>query len=316
MAIVNPTPANPTSVHLDGALSDFATAYENRDMLADILCPIVHVAKRSDEYHKRTRRGSAHLVNDLMGPKSRANETTYETTTDNYSVQDRGLMDYLSYAMISNADGSLSPREETVQDLMTKLALKREVRVATLFCSSSNFASGSTGAAGTVWTNKSTSTPMEDILTARAALPPGGPNSRLVAYCALEVWNALRVHPDILALKGMEKGMISTSDFASFFSVDEILISDAEKDNNNPGQDPTYARIFTATVFGLARVPVAPTRRTAAFGLTFRVDPGIQTTTWDEPAIGVVGSEGIRVAFSDDENVIQNDMAYLITSVR
>lgn len=316
MAISNPTPANATSVHLDGPLSDFATAYENRAMIADILCPIVKVDKRSDEYHKRSRRGTAHLVADLMGPKSRANESTYETTSDNYSVKDRGQMDYISRALELNADGALSPREETVSDLMTKLALTREARVASLFCTSGNYASGNTAAAGTVWTNKSTSTPMEDILTARGALPPGGPNSKLVAFCALEVWNALRVHPDLLSLKGMEKGMISTSDFASFFGVDDLLVSDAEKDTANMGQSAVYSRIFTATVFGLARVPLAPSKRTSAFGLTFRVNPGIQVTTWDEPSVGVQGSEGIRVAFSDDENVIQNDMAYLITGVR
>lgn len=316
MAVSNPTPANANSVHVDAALSDFATAYANRDMIADILSPIVEVDQRSNKYHKRSRRGSSHVVADLMGPKSPANETTYETSTGTYVVQDRGLMDYVDYAMIDNADAALSPEEETVNDLRTKLALAREVRVASLLCTSGNYASGSTGAVSTVWTNTTTSTPIKDINTAKAAVPPGGPGTRLVAWCSIEVWNALRAHPDLLALKGMDKGLITRSDFAQFFEVDEILVSDAQKDTNNMGQDPSYSRIWTATVFGLARLPVGrPSIRTSALSLTFRVRPGIQTFTWEEPKIGVKGSKGIRVSFSDDEVIPQNDMGYLLTSV-
>lgn len=315
MAVSNPTPANANSVHVDAALSDFATAYGNREMLADRLSPIVSVDKRSDVYHKRSRRSSSHIVQDLMGPKSPANETTYETSTGSYVVQDRGLMDYVDYAMIANADAALSPEEETVNDLMTKLMLAREARVATLLCTSGNYASGSTGAVSTPWTTQSTSTPIKDINTALAAIPPGDGNSKLVGFCSIEAWNALRAHPDLLALKGLDKGLITRADFASFFEIDELLVSDAQKDTNNMGQDPSYSRIWTATVFGLARVPVTPSRRTAALSLTFRAKPGIQTYTWEEPSRGVQGSKGIRVSFSDDEVMPQTDMGYLLTSV-
>lgn len=313
MAVVNPTPANANSVHVDSALTDFATAYENRFMVADVLSPIVKVDKRSDVFHKRTRRDTSHVVKDLIGPKSRANETTYETTTGSYTVQDRGLMDYVDYAMIDNADAALSPEEETVNDLMTKLMLAREVRIAAQYCSTSSYASGNYAAATAVWSNESTGKPILDINTGLAALPPGGPGSRLVAWAALEVWNALRSHPSILGLKGLKEGMLSKQEFATYFGVDEMVVTDAQKDTNNRGQDPSYSRIWTATQFGLARVPVAPSRRTSAFAVTFRVNPGIETTTWEEPGLGVKGCKAIRTTFSDDEVISQNDMAYLIT---
>jgi hypothetical protein len=314
MAIVNPTPANAASVHVDTALSDFATAYENREMIADRLSPIISVDKRSDVYFKRTRRGSSHIVNDLMSPKSPANETTYELSTGSYLVQDRGLMDYVPNATVQNADAALDPRQETVADIMAKLQLAREVRVASLLCTSGNYASGSTGAVSvSAWSNQTTSKPLDDINTAKAAIPPSGPGSKLLAFCAIDVWHALRVHPDLLALKGLDKGMLTRGDFASFFEIDELLVSDAQKDTNNPGQDPSYSRIWTGTVFGMVRVPTAPSTRSSAFSLTFRAKPGIQTSTWDEPKLGVNGCEGIKTSFSDDEVIVQNDMGYLIT---
>ena len=313
MAIVNPTPANANSVHVDAALSDFATAYENREMIADSVCPIIKVDKRSDVFHKRTRRGSSHIVKDLIGPKSRANETTYETTTGTYIVQDRGLMDVVDYSMSANADDALNPEQETVMDIMTKLMLAREVRVATLLCATGSYASGSTGAVGgAIWSNEATGTPIADINGARAAIPPGGPGSKLVAFCALEVWNALRKHPSVLSLKGLKEGMLSKDEFASYFEIDQLLVSDAQKDTNNIGQDASYSRIWTSTVFGMVRVPVSPSKRSTLFAATFRYGD-IQTSTWEEPSLGVIGGKGVRTSFSDDEVVCQNDMGYLLT---
>lgn len=314
-AVNNPTPANTNSVHIDGPLSDFATAYGMHEMGADILSPIVRVDKRSDSYHTRTRRGQARLVDDLMGPKSRAGETTYETGSDNYSVKSRGLSDYVPVAMEANADGVLSPMEETTADIMGKLMRKREARVAALYCTSGNYLAANVNAAGAVWSNKTTSTPDDEILTCRRLVPPGAPGSKLVGWCTSEVFDSLRVHPNLLAMKGLDKGMLSTDDIKSFFRLDEMLVLDAEKDDANEGQDASYARIWTATLFGIARVPTAPSKNTSAFSLTFRVNPGIQTYTWDAPDIGEQGSTGIRVAFADDEVVVQNDMAALITGV-
>ncbi len=312
-AISNPSPANVNNVHIDGPLSDFASSYGDHEMGADVLSPIVLVDKRSDEFHTFTRRNRAHMVQDLMGPTSPANETTYEKGTDNYSVKDRGLMDYVSNAMVANADGSLSPREETVSDIMGKLTRKREARIAAQYCSSGNYLSANVAAAAFVWSDTVSSKPDSEILTARRKLAPAAPGSKVVGWCTSEVFDVLRVHPNMLAMKGLDKGMLSQSDIEEFFRLDTMLVLDAEKDEANLGQDAVYGRIWTATLFGLARVPVSPSKHTSAFSLTFRVKPGIQTRTWDEPSRGTQGCEGIQTSFSDDEIIVQNDMAALIT---
>ena len=96
MAIVNPTPASSASVHIDSALSNFAVKYENSGFIADRVCPIIPVAKRSDTYFKRDRRDVSHAVNDVLSPKGRANEFRYSLSTASYAVQDRGLVDHWS----------------------------------------------------------------------------------------------------------------------------------------------------------------------------------------------------------------------------
>jgi hypothetical protein len=314
MAIVNPTPATAASVHIDSALSTFATKYENSGFIADRLCPIVPVAKRSDTFFKRNRRDVSHAVNDVLGPKSRANEFRYDLSTASYAVQDRGLVDYVGSTMIMNADAPLDPRELSTSALMQQILLARELRVASIFCTSGNFTN--TGAVSNLWTNETTGTPIADINTAIAAIPFSGDDTSLVGYCSRPVWNALRKHPQLLALKGTTTGQVSRAEAAAYFELDELLVSNLFSDTNNIGQDASYSRGWTATVFGVVRVPkVVSTPDASVFAVTFRAQPGLQVRTWDEPAIGRGGSEAIQVEVSDDEAIIQADMGYLLTSV-
>ena len=314
MAIVNPTPAHAGSVHVDSALSDFALAYQNTGFIADRICPIVPVSKRSDTYFKRDRRDGAHAINDVLSPKGKANEFRYSLSTASYAVEDRGLVDYVGSTLVANADAPLDPRQMSTTALMQQILLAREIRVATLLTTSGNFTN--TGAVSNLWTNETTGTPIADINTAIAAIPFSGEDTSLVAYCARPVWNALRKHPSLLALKGVTTGQVSRQEFAAYFELDELLVSDSWKDTNNIGQDASYARAWLATVFGVVRVPKVLTGPDqSVFAVTFRADPGLQVRTWDEPSIGKGGSEAIQVEVSDDEKIVQADMGYLLTSV-
>ena len=130
------------------------------------------------------------------------------------------------------------------------------------------------------------------------------------------MWNALRKHPSLLALKGVTTGQVSRAEFAAYFELDDLLVSDMWSDTNNIGQTASYGRAWLATVFGLVRVPKQLSGADqSVFAVTFRVNPGLQVRTWEEPSIGKGGSEAIQVEVSDDEKIVQADMGYLLTSV-
>jgi hypothetical protein len=309
-------PTYPAQQHVNSALSTFANAYSNSGFLADRLCPPVAVEKRSDAFFKRTRRDVSSIVNDAIGPKGRANESSYDVITDNYSVRDRALIDYVTDALIKNADAPLDPRELATQNLMQRLMLARESRVASLLGTSGNYASGSTAAVGAVWSDTTNSDPVGDINGAAAAIPYSGEESALIGWCSRTVWNALRKHPAVLALKGVTSGQVSKQEFAEYFELADFLVSDVFVDSANPGQAASYGRMWGSTIFGVVRVPsVLQGADISAFAVTFRVDPGIIVRSWDEPGIGVSGAEAVQVSMSDDEKICQNDMGYLLTSV-
>lgn len=308
-------PISASSVHVDSALSDFATAYQNNGFLADRLSPVIGTDKRSGKYFIRNRRDVSHAQSDLLSPKGKANEAYYDVTTGSFSVVDRGLVGYVSNETQSNADAPLDPRQLQTQHLLQQIMLSRELRVASQFCTSANYGSN-TAAASAVWSNETTSTPIADINTAMAAIPFSGEDTSFVGFASRPVWNALRKHPSILSLKGVTSGQVSRSEFASYFEMDEMLVSDVWSETANIGQTASYARGWTATVFGVVRVPrIITGPDVSIFGATFRSTPGLQVRTWEEPSIGKGGSEAVQVELSDDEVVIQSDMGYLLTSV-
>jgi hypothetical protein len=316
MAIVVPNPVSAGSVHVDAPLSDFATAYQNNGFIADKLLPPIPVTKRSDKFFTRGRRDVSHIVSDLAGPGVKSNRATYEVSTDNYSVTDRSLHDLIDYAMEQNADAPLSPEQMSVNNIMQKLSLARESRVATMVCSTGSYAAANTGAVSAVWSNITTSTPISDINTAIAAIPFSGEDASLVSWCTLPVWNALRKHPEILALKGVTTGQVTRAEFASYFELDEFLVTNLFTDSANIGLTASYGRLFTATQFGILRRPkMLSGPDLSVFGVTFRVKPGIESTSWEEPSLGPKGSKAVQVSFADDEKIVQNDMGYLLTSV-
>lgn len=307
-----------SEVHVDSALSSFASAYQNGDLFADIVCPVIEVDKRSGKFFKRSRADVSSLRDDLMGPDSEANRSTYAVTTDSYSVQDRGLKDVVSNETIDNADEPLAPLMDATDNLMMRLMLKRERRAATLLLTSGNYAAGNTSAVANAWSNAALGTPLADIHTALSAVAPGDPGAtRTVMIMALETWFALSRHPDMLG-GGATSAVLTKDAAAALLGVDQICVSNATYNTANEGQTASYSRVWTAGSVAIVRVPrSAPRGFTSLFAGTFRFKPsGGQAVTvrrWEEPALGPRGSQAVQVSFSDDESVIQNDMGYLLT---
>lgn len=304
-----------SEAHINPGLTDFATGYKNGKFIADLLSPVVSCDMRSDTYRTRSRRDATNILEAVFGPETEARSGIYNVSSSTFKVVDYGLRLPVNSADLDANNGPLDPRQGKTQQLMNSLLLAREFRAATQFTTSGNYAS--TAAAATVWTNKTTATPVDDILTAIRRIAPSSEESRLVAWCSIDVWHTLRMHPQILALKGATSGMISRAEFGEFFDCDELAVSDAQRDTANPGQaSGSYSRLWGTTVFGIARVPLNPSGKDIeSFACTFRLGGQVRVREYAAPHIGPGGSVMIQAEHSDDEVLPQNDMATLITSV-
>lgn len=307
-----------SEVHVNTSLSTWAAAYKNGDMVADIVCPIVFSTSRSDVYLSFNRADSATIRTDILGPDAEANRSTFSVSSTAFSVVDRGLKDVVGNDAIANADAPLQPMMDATENLMQRILLSRESRVATLLTTAGNYSS--TGAVTAAWTDETSGVPLDDFKTAITTIPPGqAGNTKLIAVMSESAWLALRKHPQMIG-GGANTPVLSKAEAATRVGVDEIVVSTAEQNTADEGQTASFSRLWTVGSVAVIRIPSgAPRPRQSSFCLTFRFTGndgsrnGISVRQWSEPKYGPRGSQAIQISLSDDEVVVQSDMGYLLT---
>ncbi len=307
-----PTPQN---LHHDPLLSEFAARYTNSQFIADIVCPVMPVDYISAAFKKGNRADENAIDSDYVGATGTPNEIDNIFTEDTYSLRGAALMQTVPSASEMTTT-AISPEEDAVANVMQRIMLAHEARVASIVFNAANFAAANTYA-GTDWTNTSTGTPLTDIQRAAERLPSNGDDSLLVACLSDIAFNALTRHPQILNIKGTTSGMATKAELEEWFGI-KFAVSKITRNTANRGQTPVFSRIWTATQFGLYTVPRNFTSlRATMFAASFRRREGFQVTKWNKPEIGPDGnSMVVKVGHrTHAAKVIHNDQGVLLTGI-
>lgn len=310
---------SPAQVHVDSALTDFATSYKNGAFIADKISPPVQTDKLSGKYFTRNRKDVSTPIDDLLSARGKANEVSYDVSTSSYALIDRGLKQPVSTDIESNADAPLDPRQLATQNVMQRIMLNRETRVATLINTQANWASTNTGAVSYKWSDETNGTPLTDLQTAIQAVATDGEDSRLIAVCALPVYHALAKHPQMLGLRaggGQAAGMLSTSEINGFLGLDDFFVSRVRSNSANESQTASYGWIFSGTQFVILQVPkTLQGNDLQIFAATFMSRGGVRIRQWRDESEGFGGSEIIQAEYRVFEGVAQNDQGYQLRGV-
>lgn len=303
-----------SSVHSNTFLSNMSVQYANDDFIGERLCSVVPVAKRSDAYAIYPQRERFEFPDDALGSRSHANEINETRSSDNYSVKDYALQNFVSQDTLDNQDLVFDEMMDLVDACNEGLANRRELRCATLFTTAANYATGnSTTLSGSdQWDSSTGGNPIKDIQTAIAACFQGHGATDLIGWCSLSVFVVLARHPVILDnLKYQRTGLARRDELASYFGLSDLLVCASRKQTANEGQTASFSRIWGLD-FGVARVARRPSRRSASFAAIFRMNGDPITTQWDDPALGVDGGHYARVAVREDLKVVANPTGYII----
>ena len=131
--IVQELSFSPSSVHIDRALSDFACQIQNREAIADMVCPVQRVTKPSDKFFKYDADTMFEEQSAaLTGAEAMPGRVRYKISTDNFSTVDYGLMDFVSNKEIESADAPIDPQMHAVKVVTQRLDIAKERRVAGL----------------------------------------------------------------------------------------------------------------------------------------------------------------------------------------
>lgn len=302
------------SLHIDAILSNLSVKYRNEANIWPFLMPVIPVGKRSDKFFVYNKDDSYKLVDDKIGPKSLPNEVDWSVSTDNYSVTDHALGDWLPQEVIDNSDNPIQPEVDTNEFINALLDNQQEKRVADLVFAAATYPTGNkVQLSGTSQWGGSADDPIGDLLT---AVESCFMRANTLVFGA-EAWQVFRKLPEVLdAVKSSTRqqdtpgGLASTTEIASLLEVQNVIVGRGRYIFSKEGQTATYARLWGKHCAALHVVP-NPGIRSVTFGATFS-ETSRQTQRDFDPKRGVKGAHYLKVAWNSDEKVIANDLGYFI----
>ncbi len=307
-----------SDVHIDRPLSNFAVEYQNLGFIAGQVVPFVPVNNKSDSYFIYTKADKFSIPEDVRGPKAKASEVTWGSSSASYGCIDRALRDFLSDGVVANSDPGVNPQQRTTGFLTDLLLLNFERRIATLVNTYTNYAAGcyTTLSGTTQLSDYANSDPIGVIDTAKAACFVD-PN---VMVMSRTVYDKLKRHPALLDhIKGgattSNPALVGIQQMAEIFGVDRILIGKAKYNSSIKGQTATYADIWGKYI-SLLYVDPNPSLDGVSFAKTFRwrqmtTDLPYKVRRYRDEELGG-GGEWIEVEMSVTEKVVCSDVGYLI----
>jgi len=311
---------SPSSVHVDRALTNLAVMYKNRELIADTVLPVVSVKNRSDKIFAFPVTTMQELADSsLNGNRGMPKEISYSiTSSDNYSVTDYALMDFVSNDEIANADAPLQPKQIATEIVTNFLMLGREKRVADVVFGSGNYGSNTAALAGADRWDVSTSDPVQKIEDAIEACFVRPTHLVLGAQTYIKLRNHPKMLQYILSRASTTAGdvplRVNEQLIAEAFGLEGCVVGRAKYASNAEGATAASSYLWGKSA-ALIRVEPNPSpRATQCFGYTFRFGT-METREIPDLLRGVRGGSFIKVSHSDDEVVIGGANAgYLYTT--
>lgn len=304
------------------ALTDFALQYENGTMIADLVCPPVSAPKRKFKFWKYLRKDVHHISVAAVTPTGLSNMRHYgQELSDEITVLDYALHDYVPGDEISQADMPLEFEQDTTEDLTRDLLLAREKRVADLIMTAASYATANKVTLSTAWTS-ATANVINDIQTGiRACASP--PNKMIMDKIGFD---ALARHPQILStLRGSaDAGMATADEIGRHFGL-KIFVGDAKYNTANDGQTASLSYVWPVGQVVIAHIPDEVRPKQITLCRTFRNGPagrgaevaqgaGMNVVVWTEEKRGAgKGAIGIKVGHQEVHTLIAADAGYHIT---
>lgn len=300
-------------------LTNFSLGYQNAAFIGEQIFPVMNRSSRWGTYWVYGREVFS-AENDLRSPGTRAQEVEHTFSSAQYTAEEHALIEPVTWEERDEAQRNNFPSDpyQDATDVVTqKIALKRELDIATLLRSTSNITQTVTLSAGTTqWNNQSvaspTSFPYTDMMTGhdtiRAQIGRRG-NFAIIPYA---VKQKLKIHPQLTSMVGAnEPKRLSEGQLADIFEVQRIYTPEGIYNTANPGQTISMADIWGKDVI-LGYTTPTPRNKEITLGAIFRVNYGrfaAQVRTWTEQDRK---ADFVEASFTEARVLVAPQAGYLI----
>ena len=285
----------PGDVHVNRPLTNLSVAYIQAaaDYAADRAAPVLGGENQSDVFFKFDKDYWFRDSLKVRGPGAQAEEAGYGVSTDSYFAPVWSIRKKIDDQVRKNTDSPLDTDRNAMQFLSQLAMIRREKAFAAVALTTGVWGSdvagvsGSPGAGEVKQWNDAASTPLEDVAAERSIQKKRTGLFPNVLVLGQEVWDKLKVHPDILALVNggattINPALVTRQMVAQAMELEEIVVSGAVE--NTAAEGATFSGSFIAGKKGLLLH-----RNTAK---TVEAVTAIRTFTWK----GYAGNDlGVRV---------------------
>ncbi|PKO17125.1 hypothetical protein CVU37_10015 [candidate division BRC1 bacterium HGW-BRC1-1] len=246
---------DPTTVHIDAALTSVSVAFRNNEFIAEQVAPTVPVRKQSDRYFvldpdKMAQRETL----DHRAPGAEAREVDFALSSDSYYCEDHALETAIPDEERDNADLALQPEIDRTEFLTEKILLNREIQLETTLRTNTHVEELEVEDSGG-WAGE-TSNPFANLDAAGMRIMSGiqrRPNTLVVGYAVFDI---LRNHPRIIErVQHCMPGVVTTDLLAQLFDLDRVVVGRAMKNSAPLGRSPDMHPVWGSDHVYLMYVP-------------------------------------------------------------
>lgn len=236
---------------LNVALSNFAKQFRNNAFVGELLAPRVPVARQSFQYVVWNRDDQRVPGNTQRAPGDRPTTVRRGYSVSPYMCQSHALSGKVAREQEAYGAGlGFSTKQKLTEQAINQINLDREVAIANLVLSTSNFPNGVTLSGGSQWDSYIT-TPADDTIDNVTSNPivvvdgyksllrqAGIQDNEMVLVLSDPVFQAVRNHPWIVDRFKFTNpsGAVSLSQLTSVFGVGQVVMASgfSLSENNTP----------------------------------------------------------------------------------
>jgi len=307
------------NLHINVALSNFATQLPQGSFAAPFIAPVLPVEKESDLFWRGGREELDDDKDDLRAPGTPAATADWKMDTGDYRAEERARSHYLAHRVRDNADSPIRPVQRAVSMLRGKLDLRYELRVkaaATNVAVVNNDIRANLGG-GAAWGAGSGTKIEENVFEAKERIAGvlGRQPNRIVIPMAVAI--KMFVAPELLDLrKAWDQSLLVDGMLPPTLWGMQLLIPGSLQNQANPGQAAVIGRIW-ADDDVLLFYWEEPSLEYAGFFQTFRKRMATGTDYLVKEWLDVPSYDAdlYQTSFIQDEKIVNPEAGFLIKDV-
>lgn len=279
---------NLNQVYRAPLLSDAMVRYRNDNFIAEQVFPVLPVTKEQDYIFVFDKENLRAPKNSQRGLYDRAERVDYGLSqTAMPTLVERALEQPVSWKVKNQAQDPLQPEISATNNLTEKLAIEKEVALATYLANTANVTQNTTLSGTSQWSDYTNSHPLVAIQSAADTVLQNSLKKPNIAVMGRQVFSQLRNHPDVIdrvkyTARATQEEIANA--LADLFDVDKVFVGTAGQNTAVEGQTDSVSFIW-GKHFWLMYVAPVPAIETVSAGYHLIIPEERYVDTWTEQQI-------------------------------